>query len=95
MSTTGTNTSVARVTGNIATIDGAGFVQITDRLSRFSKIAGDMEPHLKVEEHHGSPGQRAPVLGSAFPQRASAAVVAEGVRQLALNLATSGAATAV
>ena len=38
------------VTGDIATIDEAGFVRITDRLSRFSKIAGEMVPHLKIEE---------------------------------------------
>ena len=39
------------VTGDIATIDDAGFIRITDRLSRFSKIAGEMVPHMKVEEH--------------------------------------------
>jgi acyl-[acyl-carrier-protein]-phospholipid O-acyltransferase/long-chain-fatty-acid--[acyl-carrier-protein] ligase len=38
------------VTGDIATIDDAGFIRITDRLSRFSKIAGEMVPHMKVEE---------------------------------------------
>jgi acyl-[acyl-carrier-protein]-phospholipid O-acyltransferase / long-chain-fatty-acid--[acyl-carrier-protein] ligase len=38
------------VTGDIATIDEAGFVQITDRLSRFSKIGGEMVPHMRVEE---------------------------------------------
>ena len=38
------------VTGDIATIDEAGFIQITDRLSRFSKIAGEMVPHMRVEE---------------------------------------------
>jgi acyl-[acyl-carrier-protein]-phospholipid O-acyltransferase/long-chain-fatty-acid--[acyl-carrier-protein] ligase len=38
------------VTGDIATIDDAGFVRITDRLSRFSKVAGEMVPHIKVEE---------------------------------------------
>jgi acyl-[acyl-carrier-protein]-phospholipid O-acyltransferase/long-chain-fatty-acid--[acyl-carrier-protein] ligase len=38
------------VTGDIATIDDAGFVRITDRLSRFSKIAGEMVPHMRVEE---------------------------------------------
>ncbi len=38
------------VTGDIATIDEAGFVCITDRLSRFSKIAGEMVPHMKIEE---------------------------------------------
>src|SRR6185295_12490609 len=38
------------ITGDIATIDEGGFVRITDRLSRFSKIAGEMVPHLKIEE---------------------------------------------
>ena len=38
------------VTGDIAAIDEAGFIRITDRLSRFSKIAGEMVPHMKVEE---------------------------------------------
>ena len=38
------------VTGDIATIDADGFIRITDRLSRFSKIAGEMVPHMKVEE---------------------------------------------
>src|SRR6185295_3568810 len=38
------------VTGDIATIDEGGFVRITDRLSRFSKIAGEMVPHIRVEE---------------------------------------------
>ena len=37
-------------TGDIASIDDEGFVRITDRLSRFSKIAGEMVPHLGVEE---------------------------------------------
>jgi acyl-[acyl-carrier-protein]-phospholipid O-acyltransferase/long-chain-fatty-acid--[acyl-carrier-protein] ligase len=38
------------VTGDIAVIDDEGFIRITDRLSRFSKIAGEMVPHLKIEE---------------------------------------------
>ena len=38
------------VTGDIACIDEAGFIRITDRLSRFSKIAGEMVPHMKVEQ---------------------------------------------
>lgn len=38
------------VTGDIVTIDEDGFLQITDRLSRFSKIGGEMVPHCKVEE---------------------------------------------
>lgn len=38
------------VTGDIAMIDDDGFLTITDRLSRFSKIGGEMVPHGKVEE---------------------------------------------
>ena len=38
------------VTGDVATIDDTGFIRITDRISRFSKIAGEMVPHMKVEE---------------------------------------------
>jgi acyl-[acyl-carrier-protein]-phospholipid O-acyltransferase/long-chain-fatty-acid--[acyl-carrier-protein] ligase len=38
------------VTGDIALLDEDGFLTITDRLSRFSKIGGEMVPHGKVEE---------------------------------------------
>jgi acyl-[acyl-carrier-protein]-phospholipid O-acyltransferase/long-chain-fatty-acid--[acyl-carrier-protein] ligase len=38
------------VTGDIAALDEDGFLTITDRLSRFSKIGGEMVPHIKVEE---------------------------------------------
>ncbi|WP_182870643.1 AMP-binding protein [Rhodopirellula sp. JC639] len=37
-------------TGDIANIDAQGFIHITGRQSRFSKIGGEMVPHLKVEE---------------------------------------------
>ncbi|NTV29538.1 MAG: MFS transporter [Candidatus Omnitrophica bacterium] len=37
-------------TGDIAFLDEDGFITITDRLSRFSKIAGEMVPHVRVEE---------------------------------------------
>ena len=37
-------------TGDMATLDEDGFLQITGRLSRFSKIGGEMVPHLKIEE---------------------------------------------
>jgi len=37
-------------TGDIATEDEDGFLIITDRLSRFSKIGGEMVPHIKIEE---------------------------------------------
>jgi acyl-[acyl-carrier-protein]-phospholipid O-acyltransferase/long-chain-fatty-acid--[acyl-carrier-protein] ligase len=38
------------VTGDIAKMDDDGFLTITDRLSRFSKIGGEMVPHQKVED---------------------------------------------
>jgi len=37
-------------TGDVALIDREGFIHITGRLSRFSKIGGEMVPHLRVEE---------------------------------------------
>jgi acyl-[acyl-carrier-protein]-phospholipid O-acyltransferase/long-chain-fatty-acid--[acyl-carrier-protein] ligase len=36
-------------TGDLGSIDADGFVTITDRLSRFSKIGGEMVPHQAVE----------------------------------------------
>jgi acyl-[acyl-carrier-protein]-phospholipid O-acyltransferase/long-chain-fatty-acid--[acyl-carrier-protein] ligase len=38
------------VTGDIAAVDEDGFIKITDRISRFSKIGGEMVPHGKIEE---------------------------------------------
>ncbi|MFT7511623.1 MAG: acyl-[acyl-carrier-protein]-phospholipid O-acyltransferase [Candidatus Omnitrophota bacterium] len=37
-------------TGDIAVLQKDGFVRITDRLARFSKIAGEMVPHTAIEE---------------------------------------------
>jgi acyl-[acyl-carrier-protein]-phospholipid O-acyltransferase/long-chain-fatty-acid--[acyl-carrier-protein] ligase len=37
-------------TGDLAIIDEDGFVTITGRLSRFSKIGGEMVPHIQIEE---------------------------------------------
>ena len=37
-------------TGDMAKIDTDGFIQITGRYSRFSKIGGEMVPHIRVEE---------------------------------------------
>jgi acyl-[acyl-carrier-protein]-phospholipid O-acyltransferase/long-chain-fatty-acid--[acyl-carrier-protein] ligase len=38
------------VTGDMAVLEEDGFLRITDRLSRFSKIGGEMVPHGRVEE---------------------------------------------
>ena len=38
------------ITGDLAEIDAEGFIRITGRQSRFSKIGGEMVPHLRVEE---------------------------------------------
>ena len=38
------------ITGDIGLFDTEGFITITDRLSRFSKIGGEMVPHSRVEE---------------------------------------------
>ncbi|MBV9406430.1 MAG: MFS transporter, partial [Acidobacteriaceae bacterium] len=38
------------ITGDVAYVDEEGFLFITDRLARFSKIGGEMVPHLKIED---------------------------------------------
>ena len=37
-------------TGDVAVMEEDGFLTITDRLSRFSKIGGEMVPHIRIED---------------------------------------------
>ena len=55
------------VTGDITLIDEDGFIRITDRLARFSKIGGEMVPHIRIEEAIGEVIGDAPCVVTAVP----------------------------
>jgi acyl-[acyl-carrier-protein]-phospholipid O-acyltransferase/long-chain-fatty-acid--[acyl-carrier-protein] ligase len=76
------------VTGDIAALDDDGFIRITDRLARFSKIGGEMVPHARVEEVlAGLPGVDACVV-AAVPD------AQKGERLVALFTSGAGAQAA-
>jgi acyl-[acyl-carrier-protein]-phospholipid O-acyltransferase/long-chain-fatty-acid--[acyl-carrier-protein] ligase len=55
------------VTGDLAVLDDEGFLRITDRLSRFSKIGGEMVPHLRIEDAISSVLDGAPCAVTSVP----------------------------
>ena len=55
------------VTGDLAVLDNEGFLRITDRLSRFSKIGGEMVPHLRIEDAISSVLDGAPCAVTSVP----------------------------
>jgi acyl-[acyl-carrier-protein]-phospholipid O-acyltransferase / long-chain-fatty-acid--[acyl-carrier-protein] ligase len=55
------------ITGDIAAVDEDGFIRITDRLARFSKMGGEMVPHLKIEEIVSSLTGDAPCAVAGLP----------------------------
>jgi acyl-[acyl-carrier-protein]-phospholipid O-acyltransferase / long-chain-fatty-acid--[acyl-carrier-protein] ligase len=77
------------VTGDIARYDEDGFLTITDRLSRFSKIGGEMVPHQKVED------QLHEILGTTERHFVVTAVPDEskGERLVVLHLPLNGTCT--
>lgn len=59
------------ITGDVARLDEAGYLIIEDRISRFSKIGGEMVPHLKIEQviTDSLPGTEAFVCGVSDSKR--------------------------
>jgi acyl-[acyl-carrier-protein]-phospholipid O-acyltransferase/long-chain-fatty-acid--[acyl-carrier-protein] ligase len=69
-------------TGDLGRMDEDGFLHIEGRLSRFSKIGGEMIPHETVEEHitralglEGSGERQIAVVGVPDPERGEALVL--------------------
>lgn len=66
-------------TGDLAAIDDDGFLEIKDRISRFSKIGGEMVPHVLIEDkcHHyaGATERRFVVVGVPDEKRGEALAV--------------------
>lgn len=67
------------LTGDVAETNSEGFITLVDRVSRFSKIAGEMVPHLVVEEALakilGTDGSTAVVTSVSDPDKGERLVV--------------------
>ncbi|MBI2820124.1 MAG: MFS transporter, partial [Acidobacteria bacterium] len=85
-------------TGDIAFVDEDGFLEITDRLSRFSKIGGEMVPHAKVEETlqelAGADEQVFAVTGVPDPKKGERLVVLHALKDERLQECLAKLATA-
>ena len=55
------------VTGDLGCLDDEGFLNITDRLARFSKIGGEIVPHTKIEEAVSDAVAHAPCFVTGVP----------------------------
>ena len=81
-------------TGDLASLDDEGFLHIADRLSRFSKIAGEMVPHLRIEEalHDaiGTSERHFVVTAAADDRRGERLVVLHDLEASPLETALSG-----
>ncbi len=85
-------------TGDVGRVDADGFLHIEGRLSRFSKIGGEMVPHETVEEHinralglDGEAERRIAVVGVPDPDKGEALVLlsttaSEAVKQELIQL---------
>ena len=77
------------LTGDLAKVDGDGFLHITGRQSRFSKIGGEMIPHGRIEEilgealREGEDDELIRVVVSAVPDEK------KGERLVVLHLTTN------
>lgn len=85
-------------TGDIGRLDGDGFLHIEGRLSRFSKIAGEMIPHETIEDHinralglEGESERKIAVVGLPDPDKGEmlvllSTVASAAVKQELINL---------
>lgn len=85
-------------TGDIGRLDGDGFLHIEGRLSRFSKIGGEMVPHETIEDHinralglDGESERKIAIVGLPDPEKGEALVLlstvaSEAVKQELINL---------